>query len=163
MISLLFAMDKNRVIGKDNDLPWRLPNDLKFFKELTIGNNVIMGRKTYDSMNGPLKNRENIIVTRDKNYEVAGCKIIHSIDDILSINEKEPTKEWFVIGGEEIFKQILPYADKIYMTYIDHSFEGDTYFPEWNESEWEEISKTKGKKDDKNPYDYYFIEYERKK
>lgn len=163
MISLLFAMDKNRVIGKDNDLPWRLPNDLKFFKELTIGNNVIMGRKTYDSMNGPLKNRENIIVTRDKNYEVAGCKIIHSIDDILSINEKEPTKEWFVIGGEEIFKQILPYADKIYMTYIDHSFEGDTYFPEWDESEWEEISKTKGKKDDKNPYDYYFIEYERKK
>ena len=163
MISLLFAMDKNRVIGKDNDLPWRLPNDLKFFKELTIGNNVIMGRKTYDSMNGPLKNRENIIVTRDKNYEVAGCKIIHYIDDILSINEKEPTKEWFVIGGEEIFKQILPYADKIYMTYIDHSFEGDTYFPEWNESEWEEISKTKGKKDDKNPYDYYFIEYERKK
>lgn len=151
------------MIGKDNDLPWRLPNDLKFFKELTIGNNVIMGRKTYDSMNGPLKNRENIIVTRDKNYEVAGCKIIHSIDDILSINEKEPTKEWFVIGGEEIFKQILPYADKIYMTYIDHSFEGDTYFPEWDESEWEEISKTKGKKDDKNPYDYYFIEYERKK
>ncbi|GAA0297506.1 dihydrofolate reductase [Gracilibacillus halotolerans] len=163
MISLLFAMDKNRVIGKDNDLPWRLPNDMKFFRELTTGNHVIMGRKTYESMNGPLKNRENIIVTRDTTYEVAGCKIIHSIDDIIQMNEKEPSTEWFVIGGEEIFKQILPFADKIYMTYIDHSFEGDTFFPKWDESGWEQISKSKGEKNEKNPFDYYFIQYERKK
>lgn len=162
MISLLFAMDKNRLIGKDNALPWRLPNDMKFFRETTTGKSVIMGRKTYESLNGPLKNRENIIVTRDTDFQAPSCKIIHSLDDIKKWNKEEPNKEWFIIGGEEIYKQMLPYADKMYMTYIDHAFEGDTHFPSWNESEWKMISKVKGEKDEKNPYDYYFIQYNRK-
>lgn len=161
MISLLFAMSKNRVIGKDNDLPWHLPNDLKFFKELTTSQTVIMGRKTFLSMNGALPNRENVVVTRDTSFEAPNCKVMHSIDEIKSLTDAEPNKEWFVIGGEEIFQQVLPFTDRIYMTYIDHEFEGDTFFPKLKEAEWKTTKKTKGIKDERNRYDYYFMQYDR--
>ncbi|MCT2537320.1 dihydrofolate reductase [Aquibacillus koreensis] len=161
MISLLFAMDQNRVIGYKNDLPWRLPNDLKFFKNLTTSNNVIMGRKTFDSMNGPLPNRENIVITRDESFQQEGCEVIHSIDTIVEWDKQNPEKEFFVIGGGNIFEQILPYADRMYMTYIEESFPGDTYFPAYNEKKWTITNKEKGTKDEKNPYDYYFIQYDR--
>ncbi|UOQ47623.1 dihydrofolate reductase [Gracilibacillus caseinilyticus] len=163
MISLLFAMGSNRVIGKDNDLPWHLPKDLKFFKDVTINQTIIMGRKTFESMNGPLPKRENIIVTRDKNYTATNSQVIHSIADIQQLNEEQPDKEWFVIGGEYIFEQVLPFADRIYMTYIDETFDGDTFFPEFDESDWHQTKKEKGIKDENNNYDYYFIQYDRKK
>ncbi|MDX8046174.1 dihydrofolate reductase [Gracilibacillus sp. S3-1-1] len=162
MISLLFAMDKNRVIGKDNRLPWRLPNDLKFFKELTTSHSIIMGRKTFDSMKGPLSNRENIILTTNKDFAYEGCKVIHSIDELKTMCTQEPDKEWFVIGGEVLFKQVLDFADRIYMTYIDEAFEGDTFFPEFDENEWHLTKNEKGIKDEKNVYDYYFLQYDRK-
>ncbi|MFD2656179.1 dihydrofolate reductase [Gracilibacillus thailandensis] len=163
MISLLFAMGKNRVIGKDNTLPWHLPNDLKFFKELTTSNAIIMGRKTFESMNGPLPNRDNIVLTTKKEFKHEQCKVIHSVDAIKEMDKANPEKEWFVIGGEEIFKQVLDFADRIYMTYIDEEFDGDTYFPDFDEQEWYLTKKEKGKKDEKNRYDYYFIQYDRKK
>ncbi len=163
MISLLFAMDKNRVIGKDNTLPWRLPNDLKFFKNLTTGNSIIMGRKTFESMNGPLPNRENIVLTSNKDFQQEGCMVLHSIDEIQELNKEHPEKEWFVIGGEVLFRQVIKFADRIYMTYIDEAFQGDTFFPEFDESKWLLTSKEKGEKDDKNIFDYYFIQYDRKK
>ncbi|MDC3412984.1 dihydrofolate reductase [Aquibacillus sp. 3ASR75-11] len=163
MISLLFAMDRNRVIGSNNDLPWRLPKDLKFFKELTVTHSVVMGRKTFNSMGRPLPNRENIVLTRDKTFLPSGCRVIHSIETIVQWNKNSREKEWFVIGGAEIFKQILPYADRMYMTYIDEVFEGDTYFPLYNENEWTLTKKENGVKDENNPYDYYFLQYDRKR
>ncbi|SHN18933.1 dihydrofolate reductase [Gracilibacillus kekensis] len=163
MISLLFAMDRNRVIGKDNTLPWHLPKDLKFFKDLTLGNSIIMGRKTFESMNGPLPKRDNIVLTSNTDFQHGNCKVIHSIEKIKEWDSENPEKEWFVIGGEVIFKQVIDFADRIYMTYIDEAFEGDTFFPDFDESNWTVTSKEKGEKDDKNKYDYYFIQYDRKK
>ncbi|TGB04587.1 dihydrofolate reductase [Halobacillus salinus] len=161
MISFIFAMDKNRLIGKDNDLPWHIPNDFKFFKDMTIGKTIIMGRKTFESFGKPLPEREHIVITSNKEYNREGCTIIHSIDEILEMENNQPDKEWFVIGGTVLFEKMLPYADRMYLTYIDHEFEGDTHFPEFEESQWKMVSETKGEKNEQNPYDYYFRIYER--
>lgn len=161
MISLLYAMDRNRAIGYNNDLPWRLPNDLKFFKNLTTSNTIIMGRKTFDSMRRPLPNRENVIVTRDRSFSVEGCEVIYSIDPVIEWSKHNPEKEYFVIGGADIFKQLLPFADRMYMTYIDETFPGDTFFPLFDEQDWKITKKELGIKDESNPYDYYFIQYDR--
>ncbi|MFC4404401.1 dihydrofolate reductase [Gracilibacillus xinjiangensis] len=163
MISLLFAMDRDRVIGKNNDLPWHLPNDLKFFKNLTMNQSIIMGRKTLDSMNGPLPKRENIVLTRDTNFNPPNCKVIHSIEDLQELINENKEKEWFVIGGENVFKQVLPIADRIYMTFIDQSFGGDTFFPEFDQSEWIVTSEKEGEVDEKNRYPHTFIQYDRKR
>jgi dihydrofolate reductase len=160
MISLLVAMDKNQLIGKDNDLPWRLPADLAYFKRVTMGHPIIMGRKTYDSIGRPLPGRENIIVTRDTSYEAEGCKVIHSIEEIVKMNE-QTDQELFVIGGAEIFKEILPHSDRLYITEINEEFDGDTYFPAFDKAEWKVISEEQGIKDEKNPYDYTFLVYEK--
>ncbi|MFC7060394.1 dihydrofolate reductase [Halobacillus seohaensis] len=163
MISFVFAMDKNQLIGKDNDLPWYIPRDFKFFKETTWGETIIMGRKTFESFGKPLPERNHIIITSDPDYEVDGCDVYHSIDDIIRLNETYSDKEWFVIGGSVLFEKMLPFADRMYMTYIDYAFDGDTYFPEYEEADWQLIEETKGKKDEKNPYDYYFRIYNRVK
>lgn len=152
-------MDKNRLIGKNNKLPWHLPADLAFFKKVTMGKPIVMGRKTHESIGRILPGRENIILTKNKNYKAEGCTIIHNIQDIFSF-EKE-NDEVCVIGGAEIFKEALPHADRLYITFIDHEFEGDTYFPPINENDWTVISREKGPKDEKNPYDYYFTIYDR--
>jgi len=162
MISLLVAMDKNRLIGKNNDLPWRLPNDLKFFKSVSTGHTIIMGRKTYESMNAPLPNRQNVVVTRKQDFEAEGCEVIHSLDPVLEWDKENPDTEYIVIGGSYIFEEILDKADRMYITWIDEAFEGDTYFPEFHEENWTLTKKDKGTKDEKNPYDYYFCQYDRK-
>ncbi|PLR98897.1 dihydrofolate reductase [Bacillus sp. T33-2] len=161
MISFIVAMDKNLVIGKENQLPWHLPADLKFFKQVTMGHPIVMGRKTHESIGRPLPGRENIVITRDKDYVAEGCTVIHSVEEITRLDEKKDD-EIFVIGGAEIFKLTLPVADRMYITLIEAEFEGDTYFPEINKNEWKLVTKEKGPKDDKNPYDYYFCIYERK-
>lgn len=160
MISLLVAMDKNQLIGKDNDLPWRLPADLAYFKRVTMGHPIIMGRKTYDSIGRPLPGRENIIVTRDTSYKAEGCKVIHSIEEIVKMNQ-QTDQELFVIGGAEIFKEILPHSDRLYITEINEGFDGDTYFPTFDKAKWKVISKEQGIKNEKNPYDYTFLVYEK--
>lgn len=162
MLSFIVAMDKNRLIGRDNDLPWRLPADLAYFKKVTINHPIIMGRKTFDSIGKPLPKRENIVVTRDPNFAHEGCTVLHSIDEVRAF-AKAREEEVFCIGGAHIFEQTYPYADKLYITLIEEEFEGDTYFPEINKADWQLISKEKGIKDEKNPYDYYFLVYERKK
>ncbi|QOR65155.1 dihydrofolate reductase [Cytobacillus suaedae] len=159
MISLLVAMDNNRLIGKDNDLPWHLPADLAYFKLVTMGHSIIMGRKTFDSIGRPLPGRENIIITRNKEYKADGCKVIHSIEEVLELNQND--KELFIIGGAEIFKEVLSHADRLYITEIDAVFEGDIFFPDFPLNEWQIISSEKGPKDEKNPYDYHFVVYER--
>lgn len=160
MISLIWAMDENRVIGMENQLPWRLPEDLKFFKRMTMGHPIVMGRKTYESIGKPLPGRENIVITRDHNFLPAGCTIMHSIEELLDFSGKID-EEVFVIGGAEIFKEIFHYADKLYLTLIHEQFNGDTYFPVFDLDHWQLESREKGLKDEKNPYDYEFLIYKR--
>lgn len=157
MISFVVAMDENRAIGKDNDLPWYLPNDLKHFKKTTMGKPIVMGRKTYESIGKPLPGRENIVVTRDESYKAEGTTIVHSVDEVLKINAEEIC----VIGGTEIFNMFLPAADRLYITEIHHTFDADTYFPELSADEWKEVSRKEGIVDEKNKYPHEFVVYEK--
>lgn len=161
MISFLVAMDENRIIGKDNQLPWRLPEDLKYFKRVTMGHPIIMGRKTHESIGSVLPGRENIIITRQRNYQSEGCTVLYSVQDLVNYCSKKDT-EVFVIGGAEIFKETFAFADRLYITLIHESFAGDTFFPEFDLNEWHLTSSETGIKDEKNPYDYEFRIYERK-
>lgn len=160
MISMIVATDRNGLIGKDNDMPWRLPEDLSYFKKITTGSTVVMGRNTFESIGKPLPNRENIILTRNSDYRVEGCRTISSIEALKGMAEKE--EEIFVIGGANIYKQALPFTETLYLTYIDEVFEGDTYFPEIDENDWKMVSEEKGVKNEKNPYDYFFRVYKRR-
>ncbi|MEC0371487.1 dihydrofolate reductase [Paenibacillus chibensis] len=156
-MTFIWAMGSNRVIGRDNHLPWRLPRDMAFFKEQTIGKKILMGRKTWESFGAkPLPNRVNVILTRDPDYTAQGAQIIHTIDEAIKLGKEE---ELMVIGGAEIYRLLLPYADCLVVTEIDQSFEGDTFFPEFPESEWKCIQEVQGIRDDKNPYDYWFRTY----
>ncbi|MFB4169169.1 dihydrofolate reductase [Virgibacillus sp. JSM 102003] len=163
MISLLVAMDSNQTIGAENGLPWRLPNDLKFFKEKSTGNTIIMGRKTYESMGRPLPNRKNVVITRQQIDFPDEVDVIDNIEVIREWNKENPEQEFFVIGGGIIFDQIMPYADRMYITWIEETFKGDTYFPEFSQEDWNLTSEVKGEKNEKNPYDYYFLQYDRKR
>lgn len=151
-------MGINRVIGKNNSLPWKLPEDMKRFKEITSGKPVIMGRKTFESIGKPLPKRLNIIITRDKNYKAEGCVVANSMGRALKA--AEGNEEAMVIGGEQIFREFLPTANKMYLTFIDGDFEGDAHFPEYNESEWKEVKREEHKS---GSYKFSFVDFERKK
>jgi dihydrofolate reductase (trimethoprim resistance protein) len=153
-------MDNNRVIGKDNDIPWRIPRDWDYVKNTTKGHPIILGRKNLQSIGRALPDRRNIILTRDKDFNFKGCEIAHPIKVVFELCEKE--EEIFIFGGEQIYGMFLPYVEKMYVTRIHHEFEGDTFFPVINFDEWKEVSVEKGIKDEKNPYDYYFHIYDRK-
>lgn len=161
MISLIWAMDENRVIGHHNQLPWRLPEDLKFFKRVTMGHPIVMGRKTFESIGKPLPGRENIVITRDQNFNPDGCIVMNSMDEFFEFAAL-PDHDVFVIGGAEIFKEVLPKADKLYLTMIHEQFEGDTFFPVFDIDKWQLESREQGLKDEKNPYDYEFLIFKRK-
>jgi dihydrofolate reductase len=160
ILSLVAAAGNNNVIGTNNKLPWKMPADMKFFMNLTIGHPVIMGRKTYESFGRPLKDRRNIIITRDKKYTVSGCDVVNSLDEALLLTKSD--NEVFIIGGAEIYRQSIAIADKIYLTRICHDFEGDAYFPPIDETEWKEISHLEQNTDEKNPYPFAFLEYIKK-
>ncbi|MEM5014762.1 dihydrofolate reductase [Metabacillus indicus] len=160
MISMIVAMDENHLIGRKNDLPWRIPADLAYFKKVTLGHPVLMGRKTFESIGKPLPGRENIILTRNKHYSQEGTKVIHELGEVLG-DQSLQEKNLFIIGGAEIFKECLHLADRLYITKIHDTFEGDTFFPEFKEENYCVISREKGPKDNKNPYDYEFIVYEK--
>ena len=164
-ISIIVAIDEKNAIGKDSNLLIRLPLDMKMFREKTIDNVVIMGRKTFESMNRkPLVNRDNIIITNDKNYEAQGCEILHSIDECLAyIDNKYNNKEIFIIGGGEIYRQFIQFADKAYITEIRNTFpDVNIYFPEMDMNIWEEINRIYNHKDNKHIYDFDFVEYKKK-
>ncbi len=162
MISFIVAMDCNHVIGFNNQMPWHLPNDLKFFKETTTGHTIVMGRKTFESIGRILPNRKHIVLTKSNNNFPDEVEVVQDIESIIQLSESND-EELFVIGGGNIFKQLLPYADKLYVTLINETFEGDVFFPDISMEEWEEVSKEKGIQDERNPYEYYFIQYVRKK
>ncbi|MDO7488443.1 dihydrofolate reductase [Peribacillus frigoritolerans] len=148
MISLIVAMDQNRVIGNNNKLPWHLPADLQYFKKVTMGHPIVMGRKTFESIGRVLPGRENVIVTRNQEFKAEGCVVLHDIAQIKMFADNHD-EEVFVIGGAEIFKEILPFTDRLYITEIHETFEGDTFFPEIDENEWDEISSNPGSIDEK--------------
>jgi dihydrofolate reductase len=156
MIKIIVAMSDNRVIGNNNELIWKLSSDLKRFKQLTTGHPVVMGRKTYESIGKPLPNRRNIIITRNSEYEVEGCEVVSSLEEALLLSGND----CFIIGGGEIYKQSLELADKIYLTLVHKDFEGDTQFPELSK-EWAIIDNKDFEADQKNEYNYSFIEYDR--
>lgn len=151
MINIIVAYDKNLAIGKDNTLVWRQSADLKRFKELTTGHTVVMGRKTFDSIGKPLPNRRNIVISR-QDIEIEGVEMIKSIEDIKNINE-----DIFIIGGGEIYKNCLIFADKIYATILDAEIDADTWFVDVDMNDWVTESKEEHKSDEKNQYDYTFI------
>ena len=162
MIAAVVAIAENNVIGKDNQLIWHLPADLKHFKACTMGHPMIMGRKTFDSIGKPLPGRTTIIVTRDKNYQAPeGCLVANSVQEALDLGNKLDPEQVSVIGGEQIFAQTLAQTDRIYLTRVHQTFQGDTFFPELNPADWKESSNEHHQADEKNPYAYSFITLER--
>ncbi|MFH5181457.1 dihydrofolate reductase [Paenibacillus sp. TAB 01] len=161
MISFILAMDENRGIGIDNKLPWRLPEDMAFFRRTTSGHTVIMGRKTFESIGRPLPKRHNVIVTGNPSFLAEGCEIVHTLDEIVARYGGLEKEELFVIGGAEVYRQLLPYADRLYITEIAHRFEADAFFEPLDLSQWKEVSRNRGPKNADNPYDYDFVLYER--
>jgi dihydrofolate reductase len=157
--SIIVAVSENLVIGKDNKLIWHLPADLKFFKSLTIGHSIIMGRKTFDSIGKALPGRTSLIITRNKNYQAPeGCIVCHSLKEALELTEKMRETEAFIIGGSEIFNEAIKLVDKIYYTEVKETFEGDTFF-ELDKTKWKEVKREEHAKDEKNKYDFAFVEY----
>jgi dihydrofolate reductase len=158
MISMIFAIGKNNALGYKNKMPWHLPADLAYFKKITLGQPVIMGRKTFESLGKPLPGRTNIVITRNKDFSHEGCIVIDSIN---MAKELVKDKEAFIIGGAEIYKAFLPIADKMYITEIDSEFEADVFFPEIDYSKWKLVSNEPGITDERNPYNFKFLVYQR--
>ena len=153
-ITLIAAAAENNALGKDNQMVWHLPDDFKRFKKLTTGHHIIMGRKTLESMNGPLPNRTNIIITRQKDYTYQGCIIVHSLDEALKTCPQD--EEVFVIGGGEIYKQAIDKADKIELTRVHTTVEADAYFPEIDTKKWELTNEEYHPKDEKHKLDFTY-------
>ncbi len=157
-LSLICAMDENLVIGRNNSLPWHLPEDLKYFKKTTMGNSIIMGRKTYESIGKPLRGRTNIIVSRNRDYEVENARVVNSLSEAIELAENiafiDGSLEAFVIGGAELFEEALTLVNRLHLTMVHAEVDGDTWFPEFDLSEWSEVSREYYEADEANPYDY---------
>jgi dihydrofolate reductase len=164
-ISLIAAHAQNRVIGKNNDLPWHLPDDMKYFMTTTQGHYCIMGRKNYDSIPAkfkPLPKRTNIVVTRQRDFQAPGCIVVNAIEDGIALARKNEETEVFIIGGAEIYKTSLSSADRLYLTEIQAVIDGDVYFPEFKKEEWKEVSRQHHPVDQRHIYTFDFVIYERR-
>lgn len=159
-LALIVAMARNRCIGRDNDLPWRLSNDLKHFKKTTMGKPIIMGRKTWESIGRPLPGRENIVVTRNADYEAPGCTVVHSLSEALEA--VQTVEEACVIGGAALYEEALAAADKLYITHVEAKVAGDTYFPEFDSDAFEMTDEYRTEADEKNEYPCTYRVWERK-
>lgn len=157
-MNIIVCMSKNKVIGKENRMPWHLPKDLAYFKKMTLGKTVVMGRKTFESIGKALPGRNNIILTRDPLYKAPGCQVYTKIEDVLHL----PKEDVFIIGGSEIYTLFMPYATKLYITKICETFEGDAFFPETRIDDYRVLSSKKGCRDANNDHEYYFMIYEKK-
>lgn len=158
-LSIISAMDENRLIGSNNALPWHLPADFAFFKKTTMGKPILMGRKTYESIGRPLPGRRNIIISRDPNYLVDGCDTTNSLEAALKLVHDQP--EAMLIGGSSLYKQFIGRTDTLYLTLIHDQFEGDAWFPEIDMNQWIETWREDHSADEKNTKDYSFIKYSR--
>ncbi len=156
MINLIVAVAENGVIGGDNKLLWHISEDLKNFKKITSGHPVIMGRKTYESLGRPLPNRENVVITRS-DIEIDGCSVVHSLEEALGLFT--PADRVFIIGGAQIYAEAMPFADRFFLTRVHKDYDGDTYYPEWSEEEWQLIGRENFERGEKYEYPYTFEEY----
>ncbi|NMP31799.1 type 3 dihydrofolate reductase [Thalassotalea sp. M1531] len=160
-LSMIVAHADNRVIGKDNDMPWHLPADLAYFKKTTLGKPVVMGRKTYESIGRPLPGRQNIVITRNPDYRVEGVDVVASVDEALA--KAADAEEIMVIGGGAIYQHCMPAADKLYVTHIDAEIAGDTCFPSYDvDKDWQKVASEKREADEKNAYALDFCVYHRR-
>jgi len=160
-ISIIAAMADDRVIGIENRLPWKLPNDMKWFRQQTMGKPIVMGRKTFESFGAkPLPGRTNIIITHDKTYKAADCIVVHSIED--AINAAGEVEEIMIIGGASFYEQMLPKTERLYLTFVHMQVSGDAWFPEWNEDEWREVEHIDHEADERNPHAHSFVILDRK-
>ncbi|MGG4455450.1 dihydrofolate reductase [Brevibacillus porteri] len=156
MISLIVAYARNQVIGKDGDMPWHLPADLKNVKELTTGKTIVMGRKTFESIGKPLPNRRNVVLTRSQDFHPEGVDVVHTKEEVLALGDV------IIFGGSEIYRQFLDVVDRLYITEIDLETEGDTFFPAWDRDAYTLVDKREGIMDEKNVHPHAFYVYERK-
>jgi dihydrofolate reductase len=160
MISMIAAMANHRIIGADNDMPWHLPADLKHFKAVTMGKPVLMGRKTYESIGKALPGRPNIVITSNESYSLDDATVVHSIE--AAMQKAAAFDEVMIIGGGSIYESMLSQAQRLYLTFIDLTVDGDTQFPDYEaNANWQELFRETHQKDDKNPYDYTFVTLER--
>lgn len=159
-LALIVAMAKNRTIGINNTLPWRIPEDLKHFKALTMGHHMIMGRKTFESIGKPLPGRTTVVVSRDCNLKIDGCIVAHSLQEAVAACANDP--QIFVVGGADIYAQALDLADTLYITEIQRDVIGDAWFPEFDRSEWLEVARETRRQEAPEPLEYHFVEYRRK-
>jgi len=155
IISIIVAMAENRVIGNDNSLPWHLPADLKHFKAMTLGKPIIMGRKTWESLPGKLPGRIHIVVTSNPEYQADGCTVVNSLQGALNAAGDVP--EVMIVGGGMLYAQALPLADRVYLTIVEIAVNGDTSFPEFDQSQWQELEHERHSSDERNPYAYSFL------
>lgn len=153
-IEFVVAMSENRVIGRKNDLPWRLPKDLKHFKATTLGHAILMGRKTYESIGRPLPDRTNIILTSDPGYVAPGCHVVSSVEEALEMSEA--FDRFMVVGGAKVYEQFLPYVEIIHMTIVHQTIEGDAFFPELDPNEWDERTLEQHPQDSKHEHAFSF-------
>jgi len=164
-VALIWAQSRNRVIGRNNALPWYLPEDLKYFKRVTMGKPIIMGRKTWESIGRPLPGRTNIVISRNPDFHADGIKVVGSLEDAIRLAEHicliEGADEAVVMGGAQIYELALSYADRLYMTQVHADVEGDAYFPVFELSEWHELGREDFVASGPNPYDYSFVVLER--
>lgn len=160
-ISMIVAAAANQAIGKDNQLLWHLPNDLRFFKKTTTGHPIIMGRKTYESVGKPLPNRRNIVISRQAGYHADGVETVGSLDEAIALAGQQEPDEIFIVGGAAIYALALQRTDRIYLTRVHASFEADTFFPEFDEATWELTEREDYPADDKHAYPYSFLVYDR--
>ncbi len=157
-LNLVVAMAQNRVIGRDNQLPWRLPEDLAYFRRVTWGHPILMGRKTYESIGRPLPGRQNIVLTRQANWQQTGVDVAFDLDQAMGlVRSSEDRPQLMVIGGENLYRQCLPLASKLWITLVHSNVEGDAYFPEFDWGDWKQVSREDHSADDRNPYAYSFV------
>ncbi len=159
MISIIVAIANNGVIGANNTLPWRLPADLKYFRATTMGHTIVMGRKNYEDIGKALPGRRNVVLTRDKNFSANHCEVVHSINDVVSLIDRED--ETFIIGGAEVYRSFLPLSDKLYITHIDSVVDGNIFFPDYDASEWELVSEGARQTNEESALSFRFCVYRR--
>lgn len=160
MITIIAAIAKNNALGKDNQLIWHLPADLKRFKKVTLNHHIIMGRKTYESLGKPLPNRTTIIITRNKNFIAEDCIIVNSLKEAIEAAKSDTNP--YILGGAEIYAQAIKIADKLDITFVHHTFDADAFFPEIDLTIWKEVTREDLNSDEKNKYNYSFVSFERK-
>jgi len=161
IISLIAAVDRNLAIGRDNAMPWHLPDDFKYFKQQTLGKPIVMGRKTFESIGSrPLPGRPNYVLSRQSGLQLPGVEVFSEVEALLQA--LQAVEEIMIIGGEQIYRQFLPLAHRLYLTEVDAEIEADAYFPAWDKAQWQETHRQPHPKDDKHVFDFDFVQYQRK-